>query len=293
MEKPAVIEIPFQEERIERNRRTGRPALIGLFSFLLFFAALISGCVTLKDPEASQVNREVAIGSVMPGGSFGQTFQSRRSGFNGIELSLGIDAGETPVSGELNAALYHAPWEEVPIAEAQVSLAGISHQSPVTIALPAQHDPPGQSYYLELKSDAIPVQVYGRQENMYSPGSAYLNRVPVDADASFQLSYRYGLAAFLDDITSWFCQALSRHPRIHRFSLPWLVDAFLQRVERQVRLGCARGYNSGFEPGRHPNTVPVDHAGRFCLEPDLGDRLLRDFGAAGAGAPEKKKAIPG
>lgn len=245
MAKPAAVKRTFLEGRIETKRRTGRPALIGLFSFLALFSLITSGCVTLKDPESSQVNRDVAIGSVIPGASFGQSFQSRRPGLNGVELSLGIDPGDTRISGALTASLYHAPWEEEPLAQSKISLASIAHQTAVAINFPVQNDPPGQSYYLELQSETLPVQVYGRQENVYSAGSAYLDGAPIDADASFSLTYRYGAAALLEDVLGWLARSYLAIPLILVLILPgWLLldySGFSDRLDWGVRITLSIG----------------------------------------------------
>ena len=187
----------------------------------------------MKDPESSQENREVTIGSILPGESFGQTFQSRRPGLNGVELWLGKEADETSTGGVLTASLYHAPWEDEPLAQTQVGLENVHSLTSVFITIPVQNDPPGQSYYLELQTESTPLQVFGRQENSYSAGSAYQAGAPIDADASFRLAYRYGIGALVGDLVNWLSKTYLAIPALIVLILPgWLILSYSSLNER-------------------------------------------------------------
>ncbi len=62
-----------------------RAAFSALPLLALFGALLLSGCVSLPDPETSQIHEQAVIATLQPdGSSLGQTFISRRAGLNSL-----------------------------------------------------------------------------------------------------------------------------------------------------------------------------------------------------------------
>ncbi len=169
------------------------PLVFSLFS-------LLTACVTLKDPEGSQLHQTAVIGKVDAQSSFGQSFVSRRGQFNGIDLWLSIDPESQERTGTLFIELYHNPEQANPLAVVPLSFSDIAQSRPVTISFPPQAGSPGQDYYLSMNTSGGSVQVFGRAEDAYPYGTANLNGKPIAADAAFRLSYDYGLQGMITDL---------------------------------------------------------------------------------------------
>ena len=189
--------------------------LIGIIS-----STLLSGCralgtrfeasqlwssPTLKDPESSQEHRGDIVASVNPGQVVGQSFVSRRSGLNGVELWLGLGADSEPTNGNLQVELYHTPQAEGPLLSLPVSFQTIADNATISIPIPPVNDRADHAYYLLFKTSDGTVHVMGREEDIYAGGELYINHLPQDADISFRTSYRYDLAAALSDLGSILC----------------------------------------------------------------------------------------
>jgi hypothetical protein len=174
--------------------------LIILFTFLIPF---LSGCVTLSDPEASQEYNSDTVGSLNLQTTIGQSFVSRRSHLNGISLWLTSSSGQSnvasgPLTNQIAVKLYYSPLDTNPIYSTSIT-ANIGDKYLITVPVPEQNNPAGQSYYLSLSTETGTSQVNGRNEDAYPYGQAYINSVPVNADMAFRLSYDYDLVAFFQD----------------------------------------------------------------------------------------------
>jgi hypothetical protein len=81
-------------------------------AFLLAGLLLISGltgCVTLKDPEVSQEQSRVVIGTLEGGHTVAQSFISRRAKLNGVWLWMNVAQGRETDEAKLILQLFHAP----------------------------------------------------------------------------------------------------------------------------------------------------------------------------------------
>jgi hypothetical protein len=121
---------------------------------------------------------------------------------NGITFWLDVDG----TGIELKLDLFHNPEDQIPIYSTTVLVVSGSNHIPI----PPQHGPPYQNYYVRLSSTWDEIQVYGRGEDIYSPGEAYQNGYPLGADLAFRTSYEYDLNATIADF-GWM------------FSMGWLV----------------------------------------------------------------------
>ncbi len=193
-------------------------------SLVIVLCSLLTACVTLKDPESFQLHQTAVVGRVDPHNSFGQSFVSRRGSFNGIDLWLGIDPESQVRDGTLLIELYRNPDQIDLIASVPLSLSVIFQGQPVYITFPPQTTNPGQKYYLSMSTAEGYVQVFGRAEDAYPHGSAYLNNQPVAADAAFRLSYDYGLDGIVTDLVRFFHDAWLFFPLVFVLLVPgWLL----------------------------------------------------------------------
>ena len=204
---------------------------LALVGSLLLMGLLLSGCVTLSDPESFQEYRADRAAIVQTDQSVGQTLVSRRPRLNGIQIWLRLPS-DTPPTGALTVELYHTPQDTTPLVVRSISYGLIASNASITVDLPPQSDPPGQRYYIQLKTASGPIEVFGRLEDAYPDGEAYLNQKPQDADLSFHLTYDYDLAALLVDLNSAASSAGLIVPLLCVLWLPGAVILNLFRVER-------------------------------------------------------------
>lgn len=167
---------------------------------VLFICLLLSGCVTLKDPEASQEYSADVVATVDPRQTVGQLFISRRPRLNQVQLWLRQARPPVQPDGVVIAELYTTPEAAQPLVRVPIHYAAIVRSLLVTIPLPPQGNEPEQSYYLVLKTTDGAVSVLGRLEDAYPSGELRVNGQPVEADAAFRLGYDYDAAAVASDM---------------------------------------------------------------------------------------------
>ncbi len=201
---------------------------------LVGLAALLSGCVTLKDPEASQEYTGDVAARLAPGQAVGQTFISRRARLSEIQLWLRQVQMPTAADPFLTVELYHTPNDPQPITRLRLAASEVASRFPVTIQLPIQPDSPGQAYYLRLSVTEGAYAVYGRGEDAYPHGELRLNGAAQPADAGFRLGYDYDRWAFLSDLGAALRSAWLGLPLLLVFWLPGRLLARL--VEDQLTL---------------------------------------------------------
>jgi len=175
-----------------------------LISSLLLSLVLLTSCITLKDPEASQEFRGHVVGILHEGQSIGQTFVSRRSRLNGVQLWLRLVERNSQDGGTLTLEMRHSMEDTLPIVSIPVSFNTLENNFPITIPIPPQDDPPNQGYFITLKTKDGFIHVLGRDEDSYPKGKAFINGKPMDMDMSFRLSYDYDIGAILADLRNSF-----------------------------------------------------------------------------------------
>lgn len=188
--------IKATNRRLPKQQSLFRPSF---FSTLITLALLLSGCVTLRDPEASQEYRGDIVGAARNDQTLGQTFTSRRPRLNGVQVWL-RSTPDFSQEDQLIVELYHAPGETSPLVKTSFPHGALANAFPLTISFPPQNDPAGQSYYLALKTTGGGVEAFGRREQAYPKGEVLLNGTPQEADLGFRLSYDYDLVAVLGDL---------------------------------------------------------------------------------------------
>lgn len=178
---------------------------------LAFLVAVLSGCVSLRDPEASQEYSGDVVARLAPGKSIAQSFVSRRSGYNGMQLWL-RQAGEPPApdavitaelyrtGGEAGAASYGLLEGAGPVEVTQIRFAALAKSFPVTVRFPTRPDSPGQAYTMVLTVTEGEVNAFGRLEEAYPNGQLYVQDVPQNADLAFRAAYDYNLVEAAADL---------------------------------------------------------------------------------------------
>jgi hypothetical protein len=160
---------------------------------------LLSSCVTLNDPEASQEYRSHSIAEITPDQDFGQTFVSRRPKLNRVQAWLQVPQQDVELDFQLVASLYHKPSDSEPLATITIEKKDLEKSFPLSINFPIQANRPDESYFLRIKTSGGKVIVYGRDENQYASGEAWINDTPQVSDAAFRLGYYYNLIDFFID----------------------------------------------------------------------------------------------
>jgi len=192
------VEISAQEHITQEQARIQSVFL--LISSLLLSLLFLTSCVTLKDPEASQEFHGHVVGILHEGQSIGQTFVSRRSRLNSVQLWLRLVERDSQDGGTLTLEVRHSLEDAEPLVSIPVSFNTLENNFPITIPIPPQDDPPDQDYFITLNTKDGFIHVLGRDEDSYPKGKAFINGKPMDMDISFRLSYEYDIGAILADL---------------------------------------------------------------------------------------------
>ncbi len=229
------------------NQKTGSRLV-----FITLYLLLLSSCVTLNDPESSQEYRSHPIAEITPDQDFGQVFVSRRPKLNRLQVWLQIPQQASDLDFKVIASLFNQPTESEPLATVTLSKDELLKNFPVSIRFPTQSNLPEVSYYLRIETTGGKVVVYGRDEDQYSPGEAWINNQPKTFDAAFRAGYDYNLADFLNDIQTypqtillvicifWICWMPGR--------LCLLVSGFDSRYDWGERTAISIGIGLAFYP---------------------------------------------
>jgi hypothetical protein len=222
-----------------------------VYLLALFGALLLTGCVSLPDPETSQVHEQEVIATLQPGGSsLGQTFTSRRAGLNSLTLWLGSEQGDA--QGSLQVELFHSISDSEPLYTAFLSTTGISSKRSFRFAFPAQDDPSGQAYYLRLSALGKSLQIFGRLEDIYPQGEFFNNGAPAQADLAFRSTYNYGWRTFSEDLGLWARSVWLAVPLGLLLLVPgWLLldlTGFLRRFDLGEKIALSVGTSLALVP---------------------------------------------
>jgi hypothetical protein len=74
------------------------------------------------------------------------------------------------------------------------------HEGRTHINFPVQEAPPGQLYYVKFTTNQGEVEVFGRNEDNYIHGTAFIEDQPIEGDIAFQATYDYDWQAVSEDI---------------------------------------------------------------------------------------------
>jgi hypothetical protein len=173
---------------------------IFLLMFLVFANLSLTGCVNMVDFENSQVFNQEAIGRIGPAETLGQTISVQRTPISGIYLWIRPGSDTQEPDSQLVFRIFEGETTDRQIYAGQVPYSHITDNFPVYITFPPVDVMVGQKIYLQLESTGAPLWVYGRNEDAYPGGEAYLNGSPQNADVAFRLVYSYDVNSFLADL---------------------------------------------------------------------------------------------
>ncbi len=230
---------------------TSRAGWAGL---VLCLALLLSGCVTLVDPEASQQQAVDEVGVIGDGEILEQTFLARRPGLNGVALWVSASAAGDSPDGSLEIALYPAGDPGSPLERFSLSQARIAAGSPVLLSFDPLPGPGGQLYTLRAAGRGLTARFLGRNADVHPYGGAALNDEPLAGDLAFRLSYDYGWQAVLTDLRRGLENLPLALPLAAALYLPgwlllsWLVPGLRDRFDGPGRFLLSVGLSMAAVP---------------------------------------------
>ena len=167
------------------------------------FPLILTGCVTLNDPETSQETITQVVGVVDDQTTVGQTISPQRSKINGVTIWLSkSQIDQSQPENMLTARVFTGADYSQPEYTTNISTSAMISPTPVRIDLPSELITENAPFYLELSSPGI-ISVYGCLEDCYSGGQAYVNGQPIQVDLAFRVSYRYDTDTLLADEESF------------------------------------------------------------------------------------------
>ena len=168
------------------------------FLIVIILSLINSGCVTLSDPETSQVNHEQTVYIGAPEQTIGQSFVSRRPHLNSITIWLNPESNV----GDLTVALFNTPQDSEPLLSKKISVTSLIPNQGFHFEFQPIGKSPNTKYYLEIHSLNTNFSVLGRISDQYADGNLFINREPMQGDIAFETTYDYDLNAFLQDINN-------------------------------------------------------------------------------------------
>ena len=208
---------------------------VSFFGLIILFIVLslsVTGCVSVNDPEASQVYNSDSIGILGSKSSIGQSFVSRRPKFNGITLWITpIPEQETApansIQNSFNLKLFQSPGDAFPLFTTSNLIPRSGNNTPINIQIPNQNNPADQRFFIELTTNSGKFQINGRNEDVYPHGQVYIGEQPINADIAFRLSYEYDLDALAQDLRHGLANSWLIFPLLIVLWLPgWLLLDF-------------------------------------------------------------------
>ncbi len=205
---------------------------------LLVIALGLAGCVSLADPETSQVQPRDTLFTLPADGSLkaGQSFTSRRSGLQSVTVTVEVPDTQ---QADLTFGLYTAKTSEAPLYQVTLRVRSGS----VTVSFPAQAQP--GAYQFTLQAGGAAVNLKGAQDDYYPAGSAMLNGQPTTGDLAFSTTYDYGLVEAWADFTAGLRQAWLVIPLLAVLVLPGSLLLALAPAGQAADLGEWLAYAGG------------------------------------------------
>lgn len=158
----------------------------------------LTGCIVRFDPDTMQPRAEVITPPVYGAQTVGQTFVAARPGLCAIEVEW---QSPTTITAPVVLHLRSDPTSTTDIVRSEV----VTVRQPVTRwRFPPIPDSQGRQFYLlveapETTSDR-PLYLYAAAHDVYVPGEAYANSLPLPGDLVFRAFYDYDFPMFLRDL---------------------------------------------------------------------------------------------
>jgi hypothetical protein len=184
-----------------RLKRTVTRTKLSILIFISFCTTLISGCVSLYDPESSQDNRSEIITTVHAGQVFEQSFASKHSRFNSLEFWVKPESNTTTQDSRLLVELYQTNQPNNPFFVASYKMSDIVGDTPLKLTFSPRVDPPNNRYTLKIKPQSASVQLFGRNDDIYSLGASTQGGNQLQADLGFYLYDEYSIDSLIGDLS--------------------------------------------------------------------------------------------
>jgi hypothetical protein len=143
-----------------------------------------------------------------------------------VQIWLRRATNEPDTSGSVFIELFQHPGEGQSLVSQTLPFNAIDQES-ITFTFDPQPGPPGQAYYLQIKTNGPTLHALGRAEDAYPKGQAYNNEQAVDADLSFRTSYYYSLPAAVKDLGNFLAKTWLALPLL---LVLWLPGRLLLRL---------------------------------------------------------------
>jgi hypothetical protein len=178
------------------------PSFVKNALLLVLSIFLLSGCVTLSDPETSQVYHNDVVGTIDDAHTLEQTIQTRQSRIDGMFLWLQSNPVSQTQTGKIVFSLNNPPDSSSPWASTSIRCSAYRPDQPLYITFVPKEITQSNTYQLIVKAEGCNVQIFGRAEDAYASGAAYQNSIPLPGDIAFRVKYRYDMSTFWKDFGS-------------------------------------------------------------------------------------------
>lgn len=168
----------------------------GVFIISLFLTVILSSCVTLSDPETSQVQHTKPF-EVTQSSTIGQSFRSKRPNLNSITIYVNASSRSA-----IQFALFNNFSANEPLVSQNYTIPQGENQ-PVRFRFPPQDNSPNQYYYFEINATEGTLAILGSDVDQYSLGDAYINRNIFSGDLGFETTYDYEFSSLVKDSLGW------------------------------------------------------------------------------------------
>ncbi len=208
------------------------------FILILFPVLFLVGCVSMSDPETSQVQQNMVIFTLPADGSqsAGQTFSSRRSGLESFTITLEVKgAKEAGLSYELN----NYPATGQPIYANHLFV----HSGTISLSFPPISN--AGNFIIRLTAQGAAIDIKGEEDDFYPAGKVIINDKPGKGDLIFSTSYVYGPQEMLSDLVNGFSWAWLVIPLGLVFILPGAVILALTWKNHPVDFGVWLAMSAG------------------------------------------------
>ena len=200
-----------------------RPALILLVILSIFLVTALTGCVQLTDLEASQDYQSDVIGTASPEQVVGQSLQTARHSPYSVQIWLRPQEGY-PTDSMVITEIHSEPGSTQPLRQFSYPMREIAGRKSITVPLNSVPTQANGRLYISLRTTGGMVDVLGRDEEAYPPGSAFLNHEAIPGDLSFRFTYTYDWVELLTDTEEWLGQSWLILPFSLLLILPgWLL----------------------------------------------------------------------
>ncbi len=177
--------------------KSGIFKLLSKTCFLLIVGSLLSGCVSLYDPESSHEWHADVIYVLQSSELVSQTFVLPQSSVSSITLWIS-PLGALPQEAKLIFSLFDLNQQPKHILTTSQPLSACRDQK-CTFTFPDHLSISKGKYALFLESN-VPLQIWGNLLDSYPAGNFSINNQPTSADLAFSVEYRYTLQSAQDDL---------------------------------------------------------------------------------------------